>query len=370
MHRTQSLSMLARATRSSARLSRATTRPLRYTTPSCPALTTPSACFSSGHRLWASTVSAPVAANEKPVRTERTPTPEMRTSLDQLVPKSLFETPANAAEAVEEPVARRVVEVVLQQMRMAIDAPTLDKVNTLQREANEEVRRVLEAASLSASSLHQLATKMLRVSKDPRKTPIAFRLFGIAFGMDPAELEDPTASAPLSAADGSLASVPVAGKGAWGINAAGYSWASMVLSGQSPPPPGIHLLHNGSKEYIAAIARQQAAAVRVYATLAMRGDAQGMLGMGRVLMAGTQREVPVPGKTGKESEEEVKLMRDRAVALWTKAGQLGVGDAWFELGLLSLGTTKGVEVDEDKSRGYFELGAKQGEPSAPKGLCA
>jgi hypothetical protein len=167
-----------------------------------------------------------------------------------------------------------------------------------------------------------------------------------------------------SGLDASLASVPLAGKGAWGINAAGYSWASMVLSGQSPPPPGTHLLQRGSPEHIAAIAKQQGAAVRVYATLAMRGDAQGMLGMGRVLMAGTQRKVPVPGKSGPESDREVEMMRERTIALWTKAGQMGVGDAWFELGVLYLGSTAGFDFDEGKSRGYFELGAKEGGQSA------
>ena len=196
--------------------------------------------------------------------------------------------------------------------------------------------------------------------------PIAFRLFGIAFGVDPLQMKDPTApTSALSGLDSTLSSVPIAGEGKFGSNAAGYNWASMVLSGQSPPPAGIHLVERGSTEYIDAIRKQQAAAVRVYATLAMRGDPQGMLGMGRVLMAGTQREVPVPGKTGAEAEKEVQMMKDRTIALWTKAGQLGISDAWFELGLLFLGSnSKNVaEADEAKARSYFDMGAKEGECS-------
>ncbi|UZJ54072.1 hypothetical protein CBS101457_003392 [Exobasidium rhododendri] len=289
----------------------------------------------------------------------------MSSSLSQLVPKSIFDQTVSSNDdiPITEPLGRQLVEVVLTQLRIAMDASSLESVLALQKEADEKIRKELRKASIPASSLHQFVTSMLRLSKDPRKTPIAFRLFSIAFGVDPIELNDPTTSSSVSATgelDTSLASVPIAGVGAWGINAAGYSWASMVLSGQAPPPPGIHLLTRGSQEYVAAVAKQQGAAIRVYATLAMRGDAQGMLGMGRVLMAGTQRKVPVPGKSGVESDREVEIMKDRTIALWTKAGQMGVGDAWFELGILYLGTTTGFKVNEEKSRGYFELGAKEG----------
>lgn len=282
----------------------------------------------------------------------------MGSSLDQIVPKSLFET----SSSLPEPLARQIVEVILTQLRTGIDATSERVVDELQRKADNEVLRLLREASTSASSLHHFVTQMLRVSKDPRKTPIAFRLFGIAFGMNPMDLSDPTANSSSGLGlDSSLASVPIAGKDAWGVNAAGYSWASMVLSGQAPPPAGIHLLKKKSTEHTAAIAGQQAAAVRMYATLAMRGDAQGMLGMGRVLMAGTQRPKPAPGKSAADSDKEVQLMRDRTIALWTKAGQLGVGDAWFEMGLLYLGPTMGFKQDEAKARQYFELGAKEGE---------
>jgi hypothetical protein len=289
-------------------------------------------------------------------RTTPTPAPEMGSSLDQLVPKALFETSSYLPESL----ARRVVEVILTQLRSGIDAASQKEVDELQQKADDEVLYLLKQASTSASSLHHFVTQMLRLSKDPRKTPIAFRLFGIAFGVDPLKLSDPTAQSSLGL-DSSLASTPIAGKNAWGVNAAGYSWASMVLSGQSPPPAGIHLLKKGSTEYIAAIASQQSSAVRIYATLAMRGDAQGMLGMGRVLMAGTQRPKPMPGKSTADSEKEVQLMRDRTIALWTKAGQLGVADAWFELGLLYLGPTMGFPQDDAKARQYFEMGAKEGE---------
>lgn len=292
-----------------------------------------------------------------------TPAPDMNSSLDHLVPHTLFtSSDRDTAMTISEPLGRQIVEVILTQLRIGIDATSQKEIDQLQTEANSNVLKALQDASISADSLHYFITQMLRTSKDPRRTPIAFRLFAIAFGVDPLQLEDPTANATSTIGlDSSLASVPIAGKNAWGINAAGYSWASMVLSGQSPPPAGIHLIKRGSPEYIAMIGKQQAAAVRVYATLAMRGDPQGMLGMGRVLMAGTQRQITISGKNPIESDVEMKTMRDRTIALWTKAGQMGVADAWFEMGLLYMGSSKGFETDDAKSRQYFELGAKQGE---------
>lgn len=287
--------------------------------------------------------------------------PDMSSSLDHLVPGTLFNS-SNSTMTMSESLARQAVETILTQLRIGVDATSQEEIDQLQKEADTNVLKMLQDASISAESLHYFITQMLRTSKDPRRTPIAFRLFGIAFGIDPLQLQDPTAnSASTTGLGTSLASIPIAGNDSWGVNAAGYSWASMVLSGQSPPPAGIHLLKRGSPEYIAALGKQQAAAVRVYATLAMRGDAQGMLGMGRILMAGTQRQNPIAGKSKIQSDLEMKTMRDRTIALWTKAGQMGIGDAWFELGLLYLGNSKGFEVDDAKSRQYFELGAKQGE---------
>lgn len=309
---------------------------------------------------------AAVQSDQNTTRTQTTTPPDMQSSLDQIIPKTVFDqysaSADDSAAPLPEPMARQAVEIILTQLRQGVDAISHDQVMSLSKDADRSVKELLQNSSISAASLHHFVTRMLRLSKDPRRMPIAFRLFGIAFGIDPLDLKDPTApTSALSGLDSSLSSVSIAGEGAWGINAAGYNWASMILSGQSPPPADIHLLQRGSKEYIEAIAKQQAAAVRIYATLAMRGDAQGMLGMGRVLMAGTQRETPVPGRSGAESDQEVQLMKDRTIALWTKAGQLGVGDAWFELGLLYLGNIKGINADDAKARSYFELGAKEGE---------
>ncbi|PWN89575.1 hypothetical protein FA10DRAFT_280555 [Acaromyces ingoldii] len=342
------------------------------------------------------------------------PPPDMAASLDRILPPAVFASAQQgggggdggetmlaqglAGEFPPEPLARQVVETVLSQLRASVDARTEAETLALQTAANDEVRSQLlgaaggndaAATTAAAATLHGLATRILRLSKDPRRFPIAFRLFAIAFGVEPASLPDPTqtppaptATATATAANGSSsgsAGEPLAGAGSFGIDAAGYSWASMVLGGQSPPPPGIHLLKPGSREYVAAVARQQASAVRIYATLAMRGDAQGMLGMGRVLVAGTRRADPVPGKSGAEAQKEVELMLQRATALWTRAGSLGVGEAYFELGLLALNdgggsgsegksSSEGNGEGEQRAREYFALGASKGDARSDHAL--
>lgn len=325
----------------------------------------------------------------------------MAASLDRILPAAIFASAQGgggkgemlaqglAGEFPPEPLARQVVETVLSQLRASVDARTEAETLALQTAANDEVRSQLlgpaggNDAAGAAATLHGLATRILRLSKDPRRFPIAFRLFAIAFGVEPASLPDPTQTPPAPTAtatainDSSGAGEPLAGAGSFGIDAAGYSWASMVLGGQSPPPPGIHLLKPGSREFVAAVARQQASAVRIYATLAMRGDAQGMLGMGRVLVAGTRRADPVPGKSGAEAQKEVELMLQRATALWTRAGSLGVGEAYFELGLLALndgggsgseGKSSSEGGGEQRAREYFALGASKGDARSDHAL--
>lgn len=287
----------------------------------------------------------------------------MATSLDAIVPDVLF-TEREVAEKHNIPreTGRKIVELVLTQLRCGVDAKTVEQAKALETDTDKQARAMMQEQGLPAESLSHFALSLMSASRDPRRTPISFRLMAVAFGVDPESLPDPTAKSSRTpeGLDESLASQPIAGEGAWGVNAAGYNWASMILSGQAPPPAGLHVLPKGQSEALEAIKDQQAAAVRIYATLAMRGDAQGMVGMGRILMAGTQRHAAnATGDDAATQEAQTKMMRDRAVALWTKAGQKGIGEAWFELGLLTLGPG-GSEADEGKARGYFDLGAKAG----------
>lgn len=114
------------------------------------------------------------------------------------------------------------------------------------------------------------------------------------------------------------------------LAAPGYSWASMVLQGAAPPPLGFHLLPPSSPARTELRTAQQAAAVRMYATLAMRGDAMGLLGMGRVLLGGINA-TPKEGEAERSAKEK-RDVREKVTGMWRRAAEAGVGEAWFELG--------------------------------------
>jgi hypothetical protein len=302
--------------------------------------------------------------------TVNTNVPEMESSLDAIAPDSIFQQPASG-DPIKLPsrdVARQAIANVLQQLRLSADVKTVEEAKELQRQTDEEVKKALIGANVEAQSLHHFVVSMLKHSRDPRRMPIASRLFAIAFGVEPMSLPDPTAPRKGSdietpGVDESREGEAVAGKQAWAVNAAGYNWASMVLSGQAAPPPGLHIHQRGSKEARDLITEQQAAAIRIYATLAMRGDAQGMLGMGRILVAGLQRQATAGGaKTDEKQKQQTELMRTRAIGLWTRAGEKGVTDAWFELGLFTLAQADPKEGAEAQARAeqYFERGAQAG----------
>lgn len=300
----------------------------------------------------------------------RTPAPDVESSLDSIVPDTLFSSPpSNQTEqdtaVLPRQMARQAVATVLNQLRDGVHAASVQSALAAQHEADITVREMMKDARISAKSLHHFCIQLMKQSRDPRRMPIASRLFVVAFGIDPMTLSDPTAPAngdPAKVPDESLASQPLAGADAWAVNAAGYNWASMVLSGQAAPPAGLHLLQRGSTEARELIKDQQAAAVRVYATLAMRGDAQGMLGMGRILLASMRRSNVDGGDAegNAKLERETTMMRNRAISLWVRAGEKGVADAWFELGLLSLGSTDKTADDASKAQAYFERGAEAG----------
>lgn len=280
--------------------------------------------------------------------------PEMEKSLESIIPETVF-TEGNVD--LPQPLAKEIVSITLQQLREGVDVKTREEAIELEQKANERVKDLINSNKLKSASLHQFTVSLLKHSKDPRRLPIASRLFIIAFDRNPLTMPDPTVA---TMQEGS----PLHTSTQWGTNAAGYNWASMVLSGQASPPVGLHLLQRGSAETREAIKDQQAAAIRVYATLATQGDAQGMLGMGRILLASARKT-----EDGKEDEQAQKaqseMMRNRAIMLWTKAGDKGLSDAWFELGLLSLNSMKegGAEEENIKhsqtAQGYFERGSEK-----------
>ncbi|CEH15802.1 Extracellular protein SEL-1 and related proteins [Ceraceosorus bombacis] len=166
---------------------------------------------------------------------------------------------------------------------------------------------------------------------------------------------DPT-SAPDVALGQPLASDPSK------VIAAGYSWASLVLQGAAPPPLGFHLAttQDGRTELKQA---QQAAAVRMYATLSMQGDAMGMLGMSRLLLQ-TAANLKADGEGG---GEERKKAVERAIALLQASSKKGISEAYYELGVLHL-SGELMPANQRKAFELFELAAADGNARAHHAL--
>ena len=230
---------------------------------------------------------------------------EMDLTLDRLLPRAhqdKLPLPANQA--------RQVAAQVLTQLRTAPELSAAER-QKLQDETDASVKSTLASGGGEASSLRQLGSAMLQLSQDPRRGPIAFRIFEIAY--------------------------------AWGDDDAGYSWAGMVLANQAPPPP------DGNMR------ARHAQAIETYKQLAERGNPSGKLGVGRLLLSQV-----IKGHLDKPTKAAVI---QRLTQLWSEAGDAGLAEAWYELGTLYLGG-KHVGEDEPRARDYFERGAQLHHPGS------
>ncbi|PWN47623.1 hypothetical protein IE53DRAFT_364539 [Violaceomyces palustris] len=185
-------------------------------------------------------------------------------------------------------------------LRSAPDIKLKEAKIRQQSEVDEIVKGDFQSNGLTAQDLRRLGTSLLLCSNDPRRQPIAFRLFAIAYGGHLIGLDASQAPDSVKFAADSQSK----GDSAWCDDDAGYSWAGMVLSNAAPPPPD----GNGSMD--------------------------------------------------KSTKEQVI---SRIIGLWKEAGSSGVGDAWFELGNLYL-SEKHVPKDEDLAYEHFQEGAKLSHP--------
>ena len=150
---------------------------------------------------------------------------------------------------------------------------------------------VLSPHSLPLSTLHTLSLHILRASSDPRKQPIAHRLFHISSGIDPYEFASSwSSSSPKS--DEVFKSLGLDGspKGKNGpvealvrnrglsksspteFHAASLSlFSSLILAASAPPPPGTSSLPDKGLQQQMRLA-QRSAALRIYARLAEEGQ--------------------------------------------------------------------------------------------------
>ncbi|EPQ29029.1 uncharacterized protein PFL1_03319 [Pseudozyma flocculosa PF-1] len=244
--------------------------------------------------------------------------------------------------------ARGTISTTLNHLRSAPDISNLQERVAAQSRVDDEIKRSLMAAGHTASDLTSLANVLLAASQDPRRQPIAFRLFEIAYGPSslvatfqlPAEQRQRIREeARTRARPGDAQDAQVTQQG-WWDDEAGYSWAGMILSNAAPPPPNPAHLRERHEE-----------AIETYRRLAERGNANGKLGLGRLLQAQA-----VSGRLDAHTKDKVV---QRVLQLWREAGEAGNAEAWYELGTVHLGGAS-VAVDESEAERCFVKGADLG----------
>lgn len=231
---------------------------------------------------------------------------------------------------------------------------------------------VLASQSLPASALTGLSSLLITSSNDPRRHAVAFHLYRVAFGADPAGLPEINLSTSDLQAElpGQASSSTSADDSKWGDWQAAYHWASLVMQGRAPPPPGTTLLP--ATEQRQAQAKQSSTAYKVFAHLAQQGHPRGIFGIAQQLLSSLDRGVDptvlgtvahVPGQEQNTRQERVAEIE----RLYRQAGEAGVEEAWFQLGALYT-EGKWVRKDEGKARGFLQEAVQQGSPRACQAL--
>lgn len=218
-----------------------------------------------------------------------------------------------------------------------------------------------------ASALTNLATLVITASNDPRRHPISFHLYRISFGSDPASLPQVEFTGAPNQAQSQSADAPLST--GWGDWQSAYHWASLILQGRAPPPPGIgHLLPG---EQRAAATSQSAAAYRVFVHLANQGHPRGIFGIGRHLLSTLERGSDPTALGAISLQPRQPLSRQETIAeverLYRLAGEGGVEEAWFQLGAL-YAEGKWVRKDDARARGFLEEGVERNSPRACQAL--
>ncbi|TKY89518.1 hypothetical protein EX895_002049 [Sporisorium graminicola] len=165
----------------------------------------------------------------------------------------------------------------------------------------------MREAGFGAQDLSQFATLLLSASADPRRQPLAFRLFQVAHQA--------------------------------GSDDAGYFWASMVLQNTAPPPPSGDA--NGRVQE----------ALTLYQQLSAAGNARGSLGVARLLLQRVQR--------AQVEKAQRPALIEQAVKLYTQAGEKGLAEAWYDLALL-FQESRFNPPDQQRARDYLHKGAQLG----------
>lgn len=196
---------------------------------------------------------------------------------------------------------------LLAQLRTSADLGSAADRQAYQASVDADIISTVKEWGIGAEDITQLANTLLSASVDPRRQPLAFRLFEVAHQI--------------------------------GSGDAGYYWASMVLQNTAPPPPSGDLKSRVQH------------AVDLYQKLSAAGNARGSVGVARLLLQRVQR--------GQVDKSHWPALIEQAVQLYTKAGETGLADAWYDLAML-FQESRYNPPDQQRALSYLAKGAALG----------
>ncbi|SNX86130.1 uncharacterized protein MEPE_04839 [Melanopsichium pennsylvanicum] len=229
---------------------------------------------------------------------------ELNATVARILPSSRYEAETTAFKHDQ---ACSLLTKLLVQLRTAADLASVEDRKSYQAYVDADIISCLETWKYKAEDLTQLANTLLSASADPRRQPLAFRLFEVAHQA--------------------------------GSDDAGYYWASMVLQNTAPPPPS------------GDIKGRVQQAMTLYQELSAAGNALGSVGVARLMLQRVQR--------GQVEKAQWPVVVDEAVKLYIKAGETGLSEAWYDLASL-FQESRFNPPDQERARTYLEKGAELG----------
>ncbi|CAO1634066.1 unnamed protein product [Parajaminaea phylloscopi] len=283
----------------------------------------------------------------------QTPLPSIESTVARLLPPTADGTGLPVARSIAESVIGQIIEA---NRATAAQAETVEAAAQRWQEVDERVRQEWSPHA-TASELTDLSNLLITSSNDPRRHSVAFHLYRVAFGTDPALLPETPPSSQSSSATA---------KSEWGDWQAAYQWASLVMQGKAPPRGGTSSL--GILDQRNAQRSQHAAAYNVFSHLAAQGHPHGIFGLAQQLLSTLDRSVDptalgavaLPQGSPARSRKEIITEVER---LYRQAAEAGVEQAWFQLGALYM-EGKWVRKDMAKARSFLEEAVEQGSPRA------
>ncbi|KAJ1019199.1 hypothetical protein NDA18_006343 [Ustilago nuda] len=242
---------------------------------------------------------------------------ELDASVSRILPSTRYDEEATTPITYDQ--ACSLLSKLLVQLRTIADLATVSDRQAYQSSVDSDIIAQVKDWGYNAEDLTQLANTLLSASADPRRQPLAFRLFEVAHQS--------------------------------GSDDAGYYWASMVLQNTAPPPPSGDLKGRAQQ------------AVSLYQELSAAGNARGSVGVARLLLQRVQRGQVDKSQWPSLIDQAVKLYtqadQERALKYLGKGAQLGHSGCLFALGMHHL--LDDHKANKSEAFRLFKQAAEQGD---------